>query len=86
MTTAMQPAVVGAGPAGIRAAQALVAHGLRPVIVDEGATSGGQVYRRQPGNFRRVASALYGFEAARAQSVHAAMQVLASQADYRPRR
>ena len=27
--------IVGAGPAGIRAAQTLVAHGLRPVVIDE---------------------------------------------------
>ena len=27
-------AIVGAGPAGIRAAQTLVAHGLNPVLVD----------------------------------------------------
>jgi hypothetical protein len=30
-----RPVIVGAGPAGIRAAQALVAHGLRPVVIDE---------------------------------------------------
>lgn len=84
MTTAIQPVVVGAGPAGIRAAQALVAHGLRPVIVDEGATFGGQIYRRQPAGFGRAASALYGFEAARARSVHGAMTALASKVDYRP--
>ena len=35
--------VVGAGPAGTRAAETLVRHGLRPVIVDEGWRSGGQI-------------------------------------------
>ncbi len=85
MNAAIRPVVVGAGPAGIRAAQALVSHGLRPVIVDEGATSGGQIYRQQPANFRRRADALYGFEAARARSVHAAMAGLASAINYRPR-
>lgn len=85
MTSAVQPVVVGAGPAGIRAAQALVAHGLRPVLVDEGATAGGQVYRQQPGNFRREARALYGFEAPRARAVHAAMAALQGHVDYRPR-
>lgn len=85
MTKAILPVVVGAGPAGIRAAQALVAHGLKPVIVDEGAAAGGQIYRQQPGNFRRRAKALYGFEAARARDVHEAMDALAKKVDYRPR-
>jgi hydrogen cyanide synthase HcnB len=85
VTAAIQPVIVGAGPAGIRAAQALVGYGLRPVIVDEGATFGGQIYRQQPANFRRRAAALYGFEAARAQAVHAAMVDLASKVDYQPR-
>jgi hydrogen cyanide synthase HcnB len=84
-TDAVQPVIVGAGPAGIRAAQALVAHGLRPVIVDEGVTSGGQIYRQQPGNFRREAEALYGLEAPRARAVHAAMAALEPRVDYRPR-
>lgn len=29
------PVIVGAGPAGIRAAQTLVAQGLRPILIDE---------------------------------------------------
>ena len=33
--SALQSVIVGAGPAGIRAAQTLVAHGMRPVVVDE---------------------------------------------------
>ncbi|MFS2167574.1 NAD(P)-binding protein, partial [Variovorax sp. Varisp62] len=32
---AIRPVIVGAGPAGVRAAQTLVAHGLRPVVIDE---------------------------------------------------
>ena len=40
MTTApaLQPVIVGAGPAGIRAAQTLAAHGVRPVLIDEAYT------------------------------------------------
>ena len=34
--------IVGAGPAGTRAAEALVRAGLRPVVIDEGDRSGGQ--------------------------------------------
>ncbi|MGE8383874.1 MAG: NAD(P)-binding protein, partial [Pseudomonas putida] len=58
--------IIGAGPAGIRAAQTLVAHGVRPVLLDEASRGGGQIYRQQPANFRRSAKALYGFEAGKA--------------------
>lgn len=78
------PVIVGAGPAGIRAAQTLVAHGLRPVMLDEAARAGGQIYRRPPANFRRPAEALYGTEAGRATALHAAMDSLAGRIDYRP--
>ena len=30
----VMPVIVGAGPAGVRAAEALVAQGLRPVVLD----------------------------------------------------
>ena len=45
--------IVGAGPAGIRAAQTLHQHGVNACLVDEGLRGGGQIYRRQPENFRR---------------------------------
>lgn len=76
--------IVGAGPAGIRAAQTLAAHGLRPCLVDEAPQGGGQVYRRAPGNFQRPASQLYGFEARKAGAVHQALDALRAQIDYRP--
>ncbi len=63
--------VVGAGPAGIRAAQTLAAAGLVPVIVDEGARAGGQIYRRPPAGFTRPAELLYGSETAKAVALHA---------------
>lgn len=76
--------VVGAGPAGVRAAQTLVEAGLRPIVVDEGPTSGGQIYRRQPALFRRSYETLYGFEAGRAKALHDSFDGLAAQVDYRP--
>jgi NADPH-dependent 2,4-dienoyl-CoA reductase/sulfur reductase-like enzyme len=76
--------VVGAGPAGMRAAARLVEGGLRPVVVDEGRLNGGQIYRRQPENFRRKTSELYGFEAAKAAALHGAFEALRSRIDYRP--
>lgn len=62
--------IVGAGPAGIRAAETLVAAGLRPVVVDEGARAGGQIYRRPPEGFTRWPETLYGSEAGKARALH----------------
>ena len=80
----MQAVVVGAGPAGVRAAQTLAAHGVRAVVLDEAARAGGQIYRRPPGNFQRAAKTLYGFDASRATAVHSSFDALAGQIDYRP--
>lgn len=81
----MKPvAIIGAGPAGIRAAQTLVAHGVYPVLLDEALRGGGQIYRRQPANFKRPSHALYGFEARKAVALHQALDALRGQIDYRP--
>lgn len=63
-------AIVGAGPAGIRAAEVLVAAGLHPIVIDEGWRGGGQIYRRPPENFTRSPAELYGPEAAKASALH----------------
>ena len=76
--------IVGAGPAGTRAAETLVDRGLAPIVVDEGKRSGGQIYRRPPEGFRRPATALYGFEAGKAQAVHGAFDRLRERINYRP--
>jgi NADPH-dependent 2,4-dienoyl-CoA reductase/sulfur reductase-like enzyme len=76
--------VVGAGPAGVRAAQVLAGAGLRPVVIDEGHAAGGQIYRRQPGNFTRPPKALYGDDAAKAVDLHASFDALGDGVDYRP--
>ena len=84
-SAAVQPVIVGAGPAGVRAAEALVTHGLRPVVIDEASRAGGQIYRRPPQSLaQRSAQALYGFEAGRADAVHAAFDSLRGRIDYRP--
>jgi len=75
--------VVGAGPAGVRAAQALVEAGVQPIVVDEGRRDGGQIYRRQPDGFQRSAATLYGSEAAKAQALHRDFDALREQVDYR---
>lgn len=70
--------IVGAGPAGVRAAETLAAAGLTPIVIDEGARAGGQIYRRPPSNFLRPPAALYGAEAAKAVALHAAFDALAA--------
>jgi NADPH-dependent 2,4-dienoyl-CoA reductase/sulfur reductase-like enzyme len=76
--------IVGAGPAGVRAAEALVAAGLRPIVLDEAPASGGQIYRQQPAELRRGYDELYGFEAQKAKSLHGAFERLRDAVDYRP--
>ncbi|MEZ0212539.1 MAG: FAD-dependent oxidoreductase [Xanthobacteraceae bacterium] len=76
--------VIGAGPAGTRAAERLVKDGIRPVVIDESERQGGQIYRRQPDNFRRPPSALYGSEAGKAVALHRDFEALRPQIDYRP--
>lgn len=77
--------IVGAGPAGVRAAETIVDAGLRPIVIDEGLRDGGQIYRRQPEGFSRPPSALYGTETARAEALHTTFDRLKGRIDYRPR-
>ena len=79
-----QPLIVGAGPAGIRAAATLVAAGLRPVVVDEAPASGGQIYRQPLVPDGRDARARYGSEAAKAERLHGEFAGLADRIDYHP--
>lgn len=77
--------IVGAGPAGVRAAEACVEAGLRPVLVDEGQRDGGQIYRRPPDGFTRPSSTLYGADASKADALHASFARLRDRIDYRAR-
>jgi len=76
--------VIGAGPAGTRCAETLVAAGVRPTLIDENRRDGGQIYRRQPDNFRRSYGTLYGTEAGRAEAQHRAFDALLGHIDYFP--
>ena len=49
-------AVVGAGPAGVRAAETLARAGVRPVVFDEAERPGGQIYRQPPAGAERPAA------------------------------
>jgi len=84
MSRAQNILIVGAGPAGTRAAELLAARGLKPVVVDEASASGGQIYRRQPVGFRRSAKLRYGFEAAKAEALHQSFDNFRDRMDYRP--
>lgn len=84
MNTRAQPLVVGAGPAGIRAAEALVASGLRPLVVDEAPACGGQIYRQRLVPDGRTTKDLYGSEAGKAERLHAAFAALDGKIDYWP--
>ena len=75
--------IVGAGPAGVRAAQALVEVGMRPVVVDESRRDGGQIYRRQPEGFKRPYTKLYGSEADKAEALHRSFELLRDRIDWR---
>lgn len=76
--------IVGAGPAGTRCAETLLAAGIKPIVVDENRRDGGQIYRRQPEGFTRDYAALYGSEAAKAEALHHSFDRLREQIDYRP--
>jgi NADPH-dependent 2,4-dienoyl-CoA reductase/sulfur reductase-like enzyme len=74
--------IIGAGPAGTRCAEALVAAGIRPTLIDESRRDGGQIYRRQPENFSRSYATLYGTEAKRAEAVHRSFEALRDRIEY----
>jgi len=87
MTTTATPkqfVIVGAGPAGMRAAEHLVAAGQRPVVIDEAPRHGGQIYRQPPAVLQRERRDLYGFEAGRASAVLDRFEALLPQLDHRP--
>jgi NADPH-dependent 2,4-dienoyl-CoA reductase/sulfur reductase-like enzyme len=81
----MSVVIVGAGPAGTRAAEVLAGASLRPIVIDEAPDSGGRIYQRQPAGFQRTARALYGFEAAKARANHDIFDQLRPAIDFRPR-
>ena len=76
--------IIGAGPAGVRCAETLLAAGIKPILIDENRRDGGQIYRRQPEGFTRDYTTLYGSEAAKAQALHQSFDRLREAIDYRP--
>ncbi|QWK79594.1 FAD/NAD(P)-dependent oxidoreductase [Ochrobactrum sp. BTU1] len=84
MSTRLNPVIVGAGPAGIRAAEILVEAGLKPLVIDEGFRAGGQIYRRPPLDDGRSYRSRYGSEAHKAEALHTTFDALRSAIEYRP--
>jgi NADPH-dependent 2,4-dienoyl-CoA reductase/sulfur reductase-like enzyme len=77
-------AIVGAGPAGIAAASALMAHGVMPVMIDEARRPGGQIYRQPRPGLPLDIAALLGTEADNYRRTHAIFAGLRDRIDYRP--
>ena len=80
----LRTVVVGAGPAGVRAVERLVEAGLRPTWIEESADGGGRIYQKPPPGFSRTPEELYGEDAPRARAVHATLEAMKPQADWRP--
>jgi NADPH-dependent 2,4-dienoyl-CoA reductase/sulfur reductase-like enzyme len=77
-------AIVGAGPAGIAAARALVAHGVAPVMIDEGRRPGGQIFRQPRPGLRLDITALLGADAESYRRTHADFEAVRDRIDCRP--
>jgi NADPH-dependent 2,4-dienoyl-CoA reductase/sulfur reductase-like enzyme len=84
MNEALRPLIVGAGPAGIRAAEVLAKAGLRPFVVDEAPFSGGQIYRQRLVPDERAPRDLYGSEAGKATALHRTFAALADRIEHWP--
>ncbi|MGZ9080413.1 MAG: FAD-dependent oxidoreductase, partial [Burkholderiales bacterium] len=82
--TGVRVVIVGGGPAGVRAAETLVANGCAPVLIDEADRVGGQIYRQRPHALEGRPGDLYGFEARKAVALHETFARLESMLDYRP--
>jgi NADPH-dependent 2,4-dienoyl-CoA reductase/sulfur reductase-like enzyme len=68
----------------MRCAEVLARAGLRPTVVDEAERPGGQIYRQPPAGAARESSAIYGFEAKKAEAIHRAIDAARDRIDYRP--
>jgi len=69
----------------VRCADALARAGLRPIVIDEAERPGGQIYRQPPAGGAPESSAIYGFEAKKAESIHRVLRDAGDRIDYRPR-
>jgi NADPH-dependent 2,4-dienoyl-CoA reductase/sulfur reductase-like enzyme len=77
-------AIVGAGPAGIAAANVLASHGIAATVIDEARQPGGQIYRHGRAGLVLDIDNLLGVEAANYRNFHAMFDRLRGHIDYRP--
>ena len=80
----MSVVVIGGGPAGMRAAEALVAAGLRPLLLDEAPRTGGQGYRKPHPALALDMPRLLGGQHGEHERLHAAFAAIAGRVDHRP--
>lgn len=85
MNSALPPVIIGAGPAGLACAKALVEAGLRPIVLEETSRPGGQGTRRLSAAMSSEAIRFMGRRAAAATAAREADEdrVLAA-CDWRP--
>ena len=76
--------IVGAGPAGIAAAEVLAEHGQKPILLDEGRRAGGQGYRRPAPELALDMDPLLGSESGKYRRLHERFAALRERIDYRP--
>ena len=76
--------IVGAGPAGIATAANLVSHGVRPILIDEAARPGGQVYRHPANEIGLDMARLLGGEFVKFRRFHEEANRVVEAVDYRP--
>jgi NADPH-dependent 2,4-dienoyl-CoA reductase/sulfur reductase-like enzyme len=76
--------ILGAGPAGVAAAAALVDEGHRPMVIDEAQAPGGQAFRRPSASVTLDAKRFLGSQAAKFTKLHASFAGLLGRIDYRP--
>lgn len=80
----MKVAIVGAGPAGVAAADVLVAQGAAVTVIDEGHDAGGQIYRRARAGLNVDVDAMLGADVTNYRNFHAAFARLLDRIEYRP--
>jgi NADPH-dependent 2,4-dienoyl-CoA reductase/sulfur reductase-like enzyme len=84
LSAVIRVAIVGAGPAGIAAADVLAAHGVVATVIDEGRQPGGQIYRRARAGLALDIESVLGAEVANYRNFHATFGRLRDRIDYRP--
>lgn len=77
-------AIIGAGPAGLSAADTLITHGIQPIIIDEAPRPGGQAFRTATPGLDLDMARLLGAEYTKYRRFHATAERVCERADYRP--